>query len=135
MPWADAQSMFFRIGLFASALLAAVVAIATYKVEARPEPGYGTGRGRPRPARMAKAIAIGLGVALLLGLLVQLGDELVNAPGLESNASSTTGRPVADGEQQDATSCMQQNGSDVAARAQCELDHPATLPSLPPGAK
>src|SRR3954453_1043460 len=104
--------MLFRIGLFASALLAAVVvAIATYMAEARPESGYGTGRARPRPARTAKAIAIGLGVALLLGLLVQLGDELVNAPGLESNASSTTGRPVADGEQQDATWwCMQQNG-------------------------
>ena len=85
---------------------------------------------------MAKAIAIGLAVALLLGLLVQLGDELFNAPGLESNAASTTGRPVADGEQQDATWwCMQQNGSDVATRARCELDHPPTLPSLPPAAK
>ena len=55
--------------------------------------------------RTAKAIAIGLAVALLLGLLVLLGDELINAPGIESNAINTT-----DGEQQDATACRRASG-------------------------
>src|SRR5947209_7215725 len=91
-------------------------------------------RSRPRRVKTAKTIVIGLAVALLLALLVILGDELVNAPGVESNPSNTAARPLSAGEQPDAIGCVQQNETDVAARARCELDHPSTLPSLPPGA-